>query len=67
MYRLKLVCRMWNCDICTGYSWCVNMELCNCDICTGYSWCAECGIVTYVQVTAGVLNVELCNCDICTG
>jgi len=24
-------------------------------------------IVTYVQVTVGVLNVKLCNCDICTG
>ena len=27
----------------------------------------NCVIVTYVQVTFGVLNVELCNCNICTG
>ena len=47
-----------NCDIYTGYSWCVNVEL-------GHMYrlqlVCECGIVTYVQVTVGVLNVELCN------
>ena len=55
MYRLQLVCWMWNCVIVTYIQVRVGVWTCNCVI------------VTYVQVTVGVQNVELCNCDICTG
>jgi len=41
----ELNVELCNCDIHTGYGWCVNVELCDCDICTGYSWCAEREIV----------------------